>query len=425
MKYGRSLMWLTPALLCSVLCNNPVAAKSIYVDCKFTGGSTGAQEAPYATIAQATAASSPGDTIIVGDGVYKETVVPKSGTPANYTTYRAAHRWKAQVVGVQDYGCFALCGTGNGSSYDAKVPGQQYVAIDGFDLNNPNYDGYAYGVKINQANHISITNCRVHGCGCNGIGTCYSDYITIERDVVYDNATNSVLGPSGISMWRDIPSDKTPGFHNVISGNLVYYNRETGSNHTDGNGIIVDSTSLDVGTLVENNVLFNNGGAGIALDGSANCTVRYNTLFEDSTDNATHYAEVRLDTVTWEAGTPYNTPCSNCAVYGNILYAQPGRNALEIMPAGVNCKADHNLRFDTVSGDAAGPGDITADPEFVDQNIYPEYANFHLRQNSPAIKAGGSGEETSHNTDYDEKTRSKPTSLGAYQCSSGHQVLNH
>ena len=390
-------------------------ARTIYVDGTFTGAGTGAQAAPYATITQATAVSAPGDTILVGDGTYKETVVPKSGTPGNYVTYRAAHRWAAHVVGVQDNGCFSLCGTGNGSRYDASTPGQRYVAIDGFDLDNPNNDGYAYGVKVNQASHVRITNCRIHGCGCNGIGTCYSDYLDVEHNVVFDNATNSVLGPSGISLWRTMPSDQAPGFHNVVRGNLVYDNRETGSNHTDGNGIIVDSTSQDRGTVVENNVVFNNGGAGIALDGSANCTVRFNTLYEDSTDGVTHYAEIRLDTVTWEAGTPYNAPCSDCAVYGNVLYAPPGRNALKIMPASVHCRADHNLRFGTASGDTVGPGDVTADPLFVRPDIHPEYADFHLRPTSPALRAAGFGEETLRGTDYDEHARSEPTSLGAYQ----------
>ena len=414
-KSARTSVGVAVVLL-GAACGGPrAAARSLFVDGAFTGAGTGAQDAPFATISQATAASAPGDTIIVGDGVYKETVVPKSGTPGRDITYRAAHRWGARIVGVRDDGCFSFCGAGNGSRYDADTPGQRYVAVDGFDLDNPNADGYAYGVKANQADHIRITDCRIHGCGGNGIGACYCDYMDVERNVVYDNATNSVLGPSGISLWKTVPSDRAPGFHNVVSGNLVYDNRETGSNHTDGNGIIIDSTARDLGTVVENNVVFDNGGAGIALDGSAHCTVRFNTLFEDGADGATHYAEVRLDTVTWEAGTPYNAPCADCAVYGNILYAQPGRNALKIAPASVRCEADHNLRFGTAPGDTVGRGDLTGDPLFVRADIHPEYADFHLQPASPARKAARAGERTLHDTDRDGRRRSQPTSLGAYQ----------
>jgi len=413
-KQGRGPLLLSSVLLWTACCS-PVIARSIYVNCNFIGTGTGAQGTPYATIGQATAVSAPGDTIIVADGIYNETVVPTSGTAGNYITYRAANRWGAQIVGVQDYGCFSFCGTGNGDSYNVNIPGQQYVAIDGFDLINPNTDGYAYGVKVNQANHITITNCRIHGCSCNGIGANYSDYLDFEHNIVYDNALNSVLGPSGISLWRTMPSDQAPGFHNIVSGNLVYFNRETGSNHTDGNGIIIDSTSQDVGTVVENNVVYDNGGAGIALDGSANCTVRFNTLYENSTDTITSYPEIRLNTVTWESGTPYNAACSNCSVYGNVIYAQPGRNALVISAGSVNCNTDHNLRFNSNSGDTVGTGDITTNPLFVNPAIDPVSANFHLQSGSPAIGSAGSGETTLSGADYDQQVRPQPAALGAYE----------
>jgi serralysin len=89
-----------------------------------------------------------------------------------------------------------------------------------------------------------------------------------------------------------------PPFHNVIKGNNVYDNMIAASNpvacgdHTDGNGIIMD-TFLDQSTLsivfpyqslVSDNISYANGGRGIHVFRTSNVTVANNTVFGNGTD---------------------------------------------------------------------------------------------------------------------------------------------
>src|SRR5207253_5928147 len=62
--------------------------------------------------------------------------------------------------------------------------------------------------------------------------------------------------------------DTYPGFHNIISNNIVAGEFDSSSNHTDGNGIILDlsngsynaSTANTPPVLIINNVVYGNGG---------------------------------------------------------------------------------------------------------------------------------------------------------------------
>ena len=105
---------------------------------------------------------------------------------------------------------------------------------------------------------------------------------------------------SGISIYEArAVSDGAAGFHNVVRNNVSYANLITLSCnkcHTDGNGIIMDdfqntqtSTSwknrtYPYASLVENNLVFGNGGKGIQVFVSDNITLRHNTAYYNNQD---------------------------------------------------------------------------------------------------------------------------------------------
>src|SRR5262249_59863401 len=80
--------------------------------------------------------------------------------------------------------------------------------------------------------------------------------------------------------------DDAPGFHNVIAQNIAHDNSNPPGG-TDGNGIIFDDgrhTQSDKlpytpATLIENNLVYFNGGGGIHVFRSTNVTVRNNTAY--------------------------------------------------------------------------------------------------------------------------------------------------
>ncbi len=95
---------------------------------------------------------------------------------------------------------------------------------------------------------------------------------------------------------RPRPRTRRPGFHIVIRNNVSYQNGEWNiANPTDGEGIILDTfdyadstygtTPYHQQSLVENNVVWGNGGRGIEVAGAgptSYVTVRNNTVFDDN-----------------------------------------------------------------------------------------------------------------------------------------------
>jgi serralysin len=117
-----------------------------------------------------------------------------------------------------------------------------------------------------------------------------------------------------------------PGFHIVIRNNVSYSNVESDiptNLQTDGEGIILDSfdyadpmygtTPYAQESLVENNVIWGNGGRGIEASGAqptSHVTIRNNTVFDDNTQQQ-QYGGAEI--VSWGNG---NTVANNLVILG-------------------------------------------------------------------------------------------------------------
>jgi hypothetical protein len=266
-----------------------------------------------------------GDCVTVASGTYNETVlISGSGsadTCTGYVVFRAASAGGAKVVSTDPYNGFMVNGN--------------YVMVDGFDLEDTS-TGSAFTAGTNTLSngkvivyhHIAAVRNIAHDSGGAGLGALHSDYVRFEGNTVYNNSSRSDYGDSGIDLWEMQASDTLPGFHIVIRNNLSYSNVESDiptNLQTDGEGIILDSfdyadptygsTPYAQETLVENNVIWGNGGRGIEAAGAqptSHVTIRNNTVFNDNTQQQ-QYGGAEI--VSWGNGN---------AVANNIVILGPG-----------------------------------------------------------------------------------------------------
>lgn len=113
--------------------------------------------------------------------------------------------------------------------------------------------------QTNPTHHLVVINNIIANHGGGGIQGNNMDYFIIEGNVVHDNAFNSIFEESGISDYQPVASDAVAGNHNIITGNLIYNNKEVNDSftaHTDGNGLIMDDFEHDQseGTGLENDI---------------------------------------------------------------------------------------------------------------------------------------------------------------------------
>ena len=350
-------------------------AADLWVDANYTGSvSNGSSAQPFKAISDTYTVVQPGDTVRVRPGTYYEGVWIKSGTSDSARiTYKSEVKWGAKIrtpVSYQNGGCFQYWGgdkidnVNDPSAWTMEyAPGKKvspcgWVTIDGFDLHSEKTDTTGGGVWLQWVHHLTIRNCWSHDNAVSGLGASLYDYVIIENNIVNNNSAGSNTGgiwTSGISVWKTRPWDNAAGFHNIIRNNLVYNNHnDLNTPHTDGEGIIIDTTGFDRGTLVEGNVVVNNGSSGILMDGSANCTVRNNTLYQNSWD--LDLPEIYANKVTWEkpASNLENSVCKNIQIYGNLVVARTNRLAVRTNSDNLNSSAHHNLRW--YSGQSAPSG---------------------------------------------------------------------
>jgi parallel beta-helix repeat protein len=359
----------------------------------------------FKTIDRANKLVAAGDTVLVKNGTYNENLtIAASGMPKKWITFKAFPGHQPFVRGSS--GAFNVIGS--------------YVKIVGFEITSIAENGIAISGQVTGNHHVQILNNKVHDCGCNGIGGIRTDYLTIENNIVYRNSFTAPWMCSGISIYQAQDSDRLPGFHNIVRGNISYSNENRKVNKegkvTDGNGIIIDDLKHTQGevkspkylssTLVENNIVFDNGGRGINIYQSERTTVRNNTSYKNSKSKTLYEGS---------DGEISSLLSDNNSFYNNITYGSGRIKRTLVENESSGNKWDYNLSYNgkiTVDKKSLGKRNLVdVDPLFISPSISIDKANFRLRPKSPAINSGTSISAAS--IDITGKKRSKKD-LGAY-----------
>lgn len=189
--------------------------------CVNTGGTGGC----YSTISAAVAAASPGDTVEVGIGIYKEQVTITKPLSLVAKTVGGP---KIDATGLSN-GIFI-----NGMS-TAPSPGVFHVVVTGFQVLNANYEG----ILVANASDVTLSDNRVHGNNkgldlSNSPATCpgIPDFETNEGmdcgEGIHLMATQHstiIHNESDANSGGILITDETgPSYSNLISGNLVHDN---------------------------------------------------------------------------------------------------------------------------------------------------------------------------------------------------------
>ncbi len=368
----------------------------------------------FKTINKANEQISAGDTIYVKNGVYPENItIKQSGTANSPISFQAFPGHKPFIKGTQD-GTF-------------KIEGN-YIKIMGFEITST-ADGS--GIHVGSGNHhTQIFKNEIHDSGCGGVSGQETDYLHIEGNTIYRNSFRSPFLCSGISIYQAVPFDSKPGFHNIIRGNTSFANENKRAKEdgtvTDGNGIIIDDFRHTQGqkklpkytaaTLVENNIVFDNGGRGIHVFQSDNVVVRNNTVFKNLKSSNLY------GTANGELSALFS---SNVRFYNNIAYAANGSkkipNKTLVNDYSFGNDWDHNLFYNGTiffgSGKSSGTfgkyNVVNVSPLFVNPSISFNQANFRLQAKSPAINAGTAAAPT----DFTGKHRPAGSKhdIGAYE----------
>ena len=361
-----------------------------YVATSGSNNGNGSTTEPYRSIQQALDSGlQPGDEVVVRAGTYQEAInINTGGSAAANVTLRA------EVPGTVTI-------EAPSSGWNGISVNDNYVTVSGFTVSNANGDG----LEGNNVHHVEVLNNVFNGNGESGIQFNGSDFIKIDGNVTYENAADGWF--SGISVYqnRNLTGDtSTDEFRTIISNNISYDNVTRTGDHTDGNGIIIDDfqstqtsgfPSYDFPTLVENNLVYGNGGKGIQVVWSDGVTVRNNTAYHNNNDD--------LNVGTWR-GEISNSQSSNNTFINNIMVADPDINALNTAIDNTsygsytneNVVWISNLTFNGQTGSASVRTDGNNNmPSTADGNLLgvnPGFENapndFRLSDGSVAIDAG-------------------------------------
>ena len=128
MKHAFALVITLAAGLADAKDAPPVPADAIWVDAASEHEApSGARAAPFRAIADALDKASPGSTVVVRPGIYREKVTPPSGAPGEPVTIMSAPGGRAVISGARRVGDWRPCGDGVYSAPIDWKPTNVYV----------------------------------------------------------------------------------------------------------------------------------------------------------------------------------------------------------------------------------------------------------------------------------------------------------
>jgi hypothetical protein len=396
---GTSIGQTSPSSLAGNADYSRIAAETsctLYVAANGSTRNSGTTTSSPITVQQAAQVATAGDRVCLASGTYNiaSTIQPTHSGNANawitYTSYNGTVNLVWTGGGGQDMVHF----------YNATFPdGPGYLAFNGLVLNGSNKA--ANGFFCQNSAHLKFTYNTVENMGSAGIGSVKCDYLTSDHNSLFHNGYSGGWS-SAISYNSTQWFDSYGGFHNFVTNNIVAGSYDSSSNHSDGNGIIMDlsngtytaSTANTPSALIANNVVYGNGGRCIEDFTVTNIWVVNNTCYDND-----------LDLTEGTQGSITSNQSSTQHFVNNIVEAWHSQPAFKIegsYTAG-SITYSHNLIYGGTTSGVASSDFQTANPDFTSPPAYNatsggQYANtmspaalgtdLTLRSGSPAINAG-------------------------------------
>jgi hypothetical protein len=204
---------------------------------------------PYCTIQAAVdVATVPGDTVIVGAGIYNPFTVTASGTASAPITIEGRSQQYTEVTDSTPT---------EDSAPTVAVSGASYVNIENLDLYLQYFES---AVQISNSNHVTVDSTDIAGgedliSGAT-VGITSSSYVTISRNSIGSDSSQGAVVAQG-------------GSNNVITANSV-------AGAVDGPGILLD-LSTDA-AVTSNTVVSNCEDAVNVIGGSTSASIENNVL---------------------------------------------------------------------------------------------------------------------------------------------------
>jgi hypothetical protein len=307
----------------------PTGGRTYYVSRSGSSGGSGSASSPINSINKAMSMASPGDTVLVLPGTYAEQItVSRSGT-----------RDKPIVLKAEQPGTVIIDGGGNRSNLLApqSTTSGDFIWVSGLTFRNANNGAGGYQAAVRTEDGWRFEDCTIEKVDGNGLGI-FGDFVVVRNVIAQDNGVSGISGSSldqcllldsvsrrnntrvqtseggGGKITRsdgllvdnlDVYDNNGPGFWfdidniNCIVQNSSFHDNITlkksdGSERitgrglfleisgvdSDGNGKVIDSGPL----LVQNNLAYNNGSAGITVYATANAHLRGNTIVNDDVE---------------------------------------------------------------------------------------------------------------------------------------------
>ena len=375
-------------LLVTLLLACPLSAATFYVRTDGNDNNDGKANSSgraFRTIQKGVDAMRGGDDLLIANGTYNVSgliyIDGKSGTSSNRTVIKAINRRGVRIITSNKWG-------------GIEVRNSNYITIDGFRVehNSTNANNNAgTGIQSFDSDYVTFQWNYVRNFGCGGISFREGDFGVIQDNVVQDNAKLSNYNCSGISVYQPEQLNNNSGFHIVIRRNVAYenecnlpFNVGAGSFNepTDGNGIILDDFNntqrsgfapYKAQTLVENNLVFNNGGAGIKVFEVDNATIRHNTAWHNNRILRNYGTSVGDISVTYSPGI-FN-------VYNNISVSLNDSRCSALEYINTPGYGYMNRQSNMLVGDRRMPSDNTKWGQGGDQQqarsnqSYPQFVN--------------------------------------------------